>query len=81
MNKVTLRKFELLLSGELPAAHQTLYKWSSRKVVDWLTRIDPCGHVGRELWVCVEKYNQWAEPRGLRLIPVTAAEAEGRAKS
>jgi hypothetical protein len=78
MSKVTLRKFELLLSGELPVAQQTLYKWSSRKVVDWLTRTDPCGHVGRELWVSVHGYNQWAEPRGLKLIPVAA---EGGATS
>ena len=73
-SKVTLRKFELLLGGELPAEQQTIYKWSSKKIVDWIDRVDPVGHKGRELWVDIHKYNQWAEPRGLKL-----AVTEGRA--
>lgn len=73
--KVTLRRFETLLQGELPAAQQTIYKWSSKNIVNWLTREDPLSHKGRELWVCVEKYNEWAEPRGFKLIP----RQEGRA--
>ncbi|MCY1167893.1 hypothetical protein D9M73_78690 [compost metagenome] len=66
--KVTLKRFETLLQGELPAAQQTLYKWSSKKTVDWLDRQDPNGHRGRELWAHIEKYNEWAGPRGHRLI-------------
>jgi hypothetical protein len=76
ITKVTLRKFETLLHGELPAAQQTLYKWSSKRVVDWLTRDDPCGHKGRELWVLVEKYNEWAEPRNYKLLPLALKEKE-----
>lgn len=67
--KVTLRRFETLLDGELPAEQQTIYKWSSKKIVDWLGRLGPDGHKGRELWIDVQKYNLWAEPRGLKLVP------------
>lgn len=73
--KVTLRRFETLLQGELPAAQQTLYKWSSKKQVDWLGREGPSGHRGRELWADVEKYNAWAEPRGHRLVFVEPGRA------
>ncbi len=68
--KVTLKKFERMLEGELPAEQQTIYKWSSKKIVDWLTRLDPAGHKGRQLWVDIKKYNDWAEPRGFKLIQV-----------
>lgn len=73
--KVTLRRFETLLQGELPVAQQTLYKWSSKKQVDWLGREDPSGHRGRELWADVHKYNAWAAPRGHRLITLEQGRA------
>lgn len=76
--KVTIRRFETLLGGELPAELQTIYKWSSKKIVDWLDRLDPAGHKGRELWIDVQKYNQWADPRGFKLIELTEGK-EGRA--
>lgn len=61
--KVTLRRFETLLGGRLPASLSTLYKWASLGTVDWINRLDPTGHRGRELWVDVSGYNRWAEPR------------------
>lgn len=74
--KVTLKKFELMLEGDLPAEVQTIYKWSSKKLVNWIDRSDPVGHRGRQLWVDIQKYNEWAEPRGLKL-----AKTEGRAEN
>jgi hypothetical protein len=72
--KVTLKKFELMLGGELPAELQTIYKWSSKEIVNWIDRLDPDGRRGRELWIDIQKYNQWADPRGHKVI-------EGRALS
>lgn len=66
--KVTLKKLELLLGGQLPAEQQTIYKWSSLKRVDWLDRINPDGCRDRELWVDVQKYNEWADPRGYKVV-------------
>jgi hypothetical protein len=66
--KVTLKRFETMLQGELPREPSTLYKWSSKKVVNWLDRTDPAGHRGRELWVDVQGYNSWAEVRGHKVV-------------
>ena len=71
--KVTLKKFELMLDGELPAEQQTIYKWSSKKIVDWIDRINPAGRRDRELWIDIQKYNHWAEPRGHKVIEGRAA--------
>lgn len=73
--KITLKKFQQLLNAEMPAERQTLYKWSSKKMVNWLDRLDPLDHRGRQLWIDVEKYNAWADPRGFKLISTQ----EGRA--
>lgn len=32
----------------------------------WLQKEGPDGHVGRNLWVDVSRFNQWAETRGLK---------------
>lgn len=66
--KVTLKRFETMLQGELPREPSTLYKWSSKGLVNWLGRIDPDGHRGRELWVDLRGYNNWAEPRGHKVV-------------
>lgn len=58
MKKVTLK------SANLPLALCTYYQWHSRRKVNWLSRIDPEGRRGRDLWVDVDEYNEWAAPRG-----------------
>lgn len=67
--KVTLKQFETLMQGDLPPL-QTLYKWSSKRIVNWLTRVNDAGRRDRELWVDLILYNLWAAARGKRLAPL-----------
>ena len=58
MKKVALK------TVALPFSLGTCYQMHSKKRVDWLTRTGPEGRRGRELWVDLDKYNEWAAPRG-----------------
>ncbi len=72
MNKVVLAQ------ANLPFAIQTCYKMHSKKRVTWLTRTDPEGRRGRELWVDIQAYNAWAAPRGRQPIRRQTTEQGGR---
>ena len=65
----------------LPVSIWTLYGWRRTRRVDWLTRVGPDGHQGRDLWINVAAATVWWRSRGLYSV-ATGLEliAEGRGR-
>ena len=51
---------------DLPFTLATVYSGFARGRYPWLRKNGPDGHVGRNLWVDVSSFNQWAKNRGLK---------------
>ena len=54
------------VKNDLPFTLATIYSGFTRGRYPWLRKHGPDGHLGRNLWVSVEAFNEWAENRGLK---------------
>ena len=54
------------VQSDLPFTLATVYSGFARGRYPWLSKHGPDGHVGRNLWVDVPRFNIWAECRGLK---------------
>lgn len=54
------------VQNDLPFTLASVYAGFARGRYPWLQKAGPDGHVGRNLWVDVPRFNEWAENRGLK---------------
>lgn len=52
----------------VPLELGSIYKAHHARRLPWLTRENPEGRRDRSLWVLVDEYDRWSEPRGLPLL-------------
>ena len=52
----------------VPFEISSIYKAHHAGRLPWLTRENPEGRRDRTLWVLIDEYDRWSEPRGLPLL-------------